>query len=90
MKAAKLVDENACRIAANLRENNSIILTVGLKFDGTEKFPILKIASDCYSLDFDINFSQNFINAICRGLIISQFILASLLFCLLFEIFMTI
>uniref|UniRef100_A0A9J2PY28 VWFA domain-containing protein n=1 Tax=Ascaris lumbricoides TaxID=6252 RepID=A0A9J2PY28_ASCLU len=67
MKAAKLVDENACRIAANLRENNNIILTVRLKFDGTERFPILKIASDCYSLDFDINFSQNFINAICRA-----------------------
>uniref|UniRef100_A0A915ALF1 Uncharacterized protein n=1 Tax=Parascaris univalens TaxID=6257 RepID=A0A915ALF1_PARUN len=66
-KETKLVDENPCRIAANLRENNHIVLTVGLKFDGTEKYPNLKIASDCYSLDFDVNFAQNFINAICRA-----------------------
>ncbi|VDK17920.1 unnamed protein product [Anisakis simplex] len=63
----KVVDHNPCRIAAHLRENNNIILTVGLKYDGTEKYPVLNVGSDCYKLNFDEHFPENFTNAICRA-----------------------
>ncbi|VDK56554.1 unnamed protein product [Anisakis simplex] len=63
----KFVDHNPCRIAAQLRQNNNIILTVGLKYDGIEKYPVLNVGSDCYKLNFDAQLPENFVNAICRA-----------------------
>ncbi|VDM46165.1 unnamed protein product [Toxocara canis] len=83
MKLSVPLDQNPCRIAAHLRETNNIVLTVGMKFDGTQRYPNLKVASNCYSLNFDINMTNSFLDAMCRGILLYYYSYTTvLIFCL--------
>nr|CAJ43277.1 hypothetical protein [Ascaris suum] len=66
-KAVKEVDENPCRIASQMKENGHIIITVGMKFDGLSRYPVMRFGSECYTLNFDESLSTELAKAICRA-----------------------
>lgn len=61
-------DNNPCAVASRIIESGSILLTVGMKFDGALYFPQLNLGSQCFKLNFDENFSYDFLNAMCKGM----------------------
>uniref|UniRef100_A0A915APJ9 C-type lectin n=1 Tax=Parascaris univalens TaxID=6257 RepID=A0A915APJ9_PARUN len=66
-KTLKEDDENPCRIASHLKVNGHVIITIGMKFDGLHRFPVMRFGSECYTLNFDESLATEFVNAICRA-----------------------
>uniref|UniRef100_F1L7H8 C-type lectin protein 160 n=1 Tax=Ascaris suum TaxID=6253 RepID=F1L7H8_ASCSU len=60
-------DNNPCAVASRIIESGSILLTVGMKFDGALYFPQLNLGSQCFKLNFDEYFSYDFLNAMCKA-----------------------
>ncbi|KHN72313.1 C-type lectin protein [Toxocara canis] len=68
MKLTKLEEDmNPCRIASQMKTNGNVIITIGMKFDGLQRFPDMRFGSECYTLNFDEAFTSNFAQAICNA-----------------------
>lgn len=56
-----------CRIAARLKEDGTIIVTIALNFGNNGVSPIIGLGSPCYNITNDFYITTNLVNALCRG-----------------------